>query len=101
MSFFIYVTADVSTENLARVNLNTNNENDINAFVSKGDQYFVGMDFTTKTPVAMCWSHDDAMAGTFVLKVLSGIEEGHVYIANGVLFMGANDSVHEITVQEY
>ncbi len=99
--FNLFITADVSTENLARVNLNTSDTNDLNAYITNIDTYFVGIDHTTKQPVAMCWYHDTSNPGTFLLKVISGIEQDHVYCANGVLFMGANDSVHEIIVQEY
>ncbi len=99
--FNLFITADVSTENLAKVNLNTSDENDLSAYVTNTDTYFVGIDHTTKQPVAMCWYHDTSNPGTFLLKVISGIEQDHVYVANGILFMGSNDSVHEITVQEY
>lgn len=99
--FNMRVTADKSTTNLARVDLNTSNSGDTSAYLPTGDHYFVGMDITDKKTVPMYWSHDGSNPGQYLLKVLSGIETNHVYVANHILYMAANNAVHEVIAQEY
>ncbi len=99
--FNVKVTADVSTTNLLRVDLNTSNSGDTSPYLPTGSHYFTGVDVTDKKAVPMYWKHDDSNAGQYLLRVLSGIESGHIYVANGILYMGANNAVHEVIAQEY
>ena len=99
--FNVVVTADNSIVNLARVNLNNKTTNSDN-YLPKESYHFIGIDWTSKTPVLMSWEYDSTTNGTYLLKLATGnAENGHKYIANDILYLGRNDAITEIISQEY
>lgn len=100
--FYLVITADNSTTNLARVDLNAPNNDSYHAYLPTGSYHFVGIDWTTKQPVLMCWTYDSTMAGTYLLKLATGDAiSGHKYVAQDILYFGRNDAPMEIITQEW
>lgn len=100
--FYLVITADNSTTNLARVDLNAPNNDSYHAYLPTGSYHFVGIDWTTKQPVLMYWTYDSTMAGTYLLKLATGdAVSGHKYVAQDILYFGRNDAPMEIIAQEW
>lgn len=100
--FNVQVTADVSDKNLLRAKLNSTYGGEVSAYLPTENQYFSGVDLTDNVVVPMMWVHDSKNPGQYLLRLTTEkLTLGHKYAANGVLYFGRNDAVHEIIAQEY
>lgn len=99
--FNVVITANESVVNLARINLNSADDN-YHAYLPTGSLYFWGIDWTTKEPALMQLIYDSENAGTYLLKLATGnAVSGHKYVAKDILYMGRNDAPMEIIAQEW
>lgn len=99
--FNVVITANESVVNLARINLNSADDN-YHAYLPTGSLYFWGIDWTTKEPALMQLIYDSENAGTYLLKLATGnAVSGHKYVAKDILYMGRNDAPMEIITQEW
>lgn len=99
--FNVVITANESVVNLARINLNSADDN-YHAYLPTESLYFWGIDWTTKEPALMQLIYDSKNAGTYLLKLATGnAVSGHKYVAKDILYMGRNDAPMEIIAQEW
>ena len=99
--FNVVITANESVVNLARINLNSADDN-YHAYLPTGSLYFWGIDWTTKEPALMQLIYDSKNAGTYLLKLATGnAVSGHKYVAKDIIYMGRNDAPMEIITQEW
>lgn len=99
--FNVVITANESVVNLARINLNSADDN-YHAYLPTESLYFWGIDWTTKEPALMQLIYDSKNAGTYLLKLATGnAVSGHKYVAKDILYMGRNDAPMEIITQEW
>lgn len=99
--FNVVITANESVVNLARINLNSSDDN-YHVYLPTGSLYFWGIDWTTKEPALMQLIYDSEKKGTYLLKLATGnAVSGHKYVAKDILYMGRNDAPMEIIAQEW
>ena len=99
--FNVVITANESVVNLARINLNSADDN-YHAYLPTGSLYFWGIDWTTKEPALMRLIYDSEKPGTYLLNLATGnAVSGHKYMAKDIIYMGRNDAPMEIITQEW